>query len=160
MIDWPLLKNLERDTALFSIFPAAAPLGEHLYAIGPNAYAATWHISHSKPGNGPFIVFTAWAASAGAAKRVLGDDLSADDGAISVPPDVLLLEPGCTNFASIQVLAETGRFGRFHISRPSAPPERRYRIAVGERLTYCFRDPSEPPFAITIDYRNIRWNLC
>jgi hypothetical protein len=160
MINWSLLQNLEKDTSLFSVFPEAAPLGEHFYRIGEEAYAQTWDMSNSVPGPGPFIVFIAWAPSVGAARRVLCRDAAGDDGALGTPPNSLLLEPDCTSYAAIRKSAETGRFGRFYCTSASAHPASRYWIAVGDRLTYCFRDPAEPPYAITIDCRDIRWNLC
>jgi len=161
MIDWSLLKNLEHDAVLQVTFPNASQLGDTFYCIGPEAYVETWHISDSKPGRGPFITFAAWAPSIGAARRVLFDDLSTDDGALGTPPDALLLEPGFTSYNAGRRLAESGRFGEFFCTGAFAHPAARYQIAVGDRLTYYFRDPDEPLYAISIDYRGIRWcRLC
>ena len=161
MIDWSLLKNLEHDAVLRVTFPNASQLGDTFYCIGPEAYVETWHISDSKPGRGPFITFAAWAPSIGAARRVLFDDLSTDDGALGTPPDALLLESVCTSYVGVRRLAESGRFGQFSCADALDHPAWRYEIAVGDRLTYHFRHPDEPVCAISIDYRNIRWmRLC
>lgn len=150
--------NLEEDALQTAVFPDAVKLDESFYRVGDESYTSTWDMSHSKPGNGPFIVFAAWAPSVGTGRRVLLDDIPSDDGAFGTPPETLLLEPGCTSYTAIRSLAETGRFGRFRFSSPSAHVNRRFRIAV-ERRTYCFRQPDEPVYAISIDYRQIRWAI-
>jgi hypothetical protein len=152
MIDWNLIQNLEQEAILLSVFPDATPLGECFYQIGSEAYVATWHISNSKTGTGPFIVKAAWAPSAGAARRALFNEPLADDGAFGTPPDALLLKPGCRSYTAIEQLAVTGQFGKFRIPSVSDHPVCRYRIAVGDRIDYHFRIPMSPsmPLASTI----------
>ena len=159
MIDWNRIKNLEKDTRLATAFPRAEQLGERFYRIGKTAYVETWDVAQSQRGPGPFITLAAWAPTVGVARRILFADAEADDGALGIPPESLLLEPAATTYEVLRQAVETGRHGRFLCGRPSYHPTRRHLVAV-ERLTYFFRDPTESICGISIDYRDIRWRLC